>query len=440
MGKLPKRSRARQKSASEKTITTHLVNTFSELGLNATLLKKLTANGFHTPTPVQAAAIPHGMSGKDIFATAQTGTGKTLAFLLPALERLQKQPHAAGHVSVLVLVPTRELAIQVLEEHTKLASPHAKAALVIGGASEHTQLKQLRAGARLIVATPGRLEDYLERKLVKLDHVEMLVLDEADRMLDMGFIPAVRRIVRCLPKRRQNLCFSATADPNVTSQIEDLLIAPVRLAFGSTLKAADKVRLQAYEVDRDQKAALLARVIRAEEGQSLVFVATKRSSERVAKRLAAAGVTVAVIHGDRSQSQRNSALQSFQRGHAQVLVATDLASRGIHVDEIAHVVNYDLPNIPEDFVHRAGRTGRMGASGVATTFFTPIERRDFANLERQLKVKMERLQAGADLERDPSRRMAPVDASRLRWIPAPNQRGGVRAGQLEGEVLRKYTV
>jgi ATP-dependent RNA helicase RhlE len=407
------------------------VNTFTELPLSKHLQKQLHACGFEKPTQVQAAAIPHGLSGKDLYATAPTGTGKTLAFILPAMERLLAQK--TDYVSILVLVPTRELALQVAAQYEQLAGRYfPEAAVIIGGASENVQIKQLRNGARLVVATPGRLEDLLDRKFLTLSKIEMLVLDEADRMLDMGFLPSIRRIARMLPRKRQTLCFSATADPNVMSVVEDMLHQPVRFSVDATLKAADKVRLTAYEVEQSQKASLLAKVVSEEPGQTLVFVATKRSSERVAKRLQTAGLKVGLIHGDRSQSQRNAALASFQKGGVRVLVATDVASRGIHVDDIALVVNYDLPNIPEDFVHRVGRTGRAGNSGLATTFYTPVERHDVAKLERMLKVKMERLQAGKDLVREERGRK--VDASQIRLVTTRSNRV-----MLEGESLRRYS-
>lgn len=407
------------------------LNTFKELSLNRDMQTHLTACGFITPTPVQAAAIPHGLSGKDIFATAQTGTGKTLAFLLPAIEQLLSNRPKALHA--LVLVPTRELAMQVAEQYRQLTKRLLpEPALIMGGASEKTQIKQLRAGAMLAIATPGRLEDLIRRKLVRIDTVKLLVLDEADRMLDMGFVQAIKRIVSLVPKQRQTMCFSATADPSVASVMEEMLRQPVRLAFGSTLKTVETVKLRAYEVDKNQKSSLLARVVGSEEGRSLVFVATKRSSERVADRLERSGVSVAVIHGDRSQSQRNSALAAFQNGKVQALIATDVASRGIHIDDVAQVVNYDLPNIPEDFVHRVGRTARAGASGVATTFFTPLERRDFAGLERALNLRMERLQHGMELAREEHGR--PVDTAKLKFVADTNARGF----RLEGEVMRRY--
>jgi ATP-dependent RNA helicase RhlE len=440
-------------------LSTHFADLrFEELPLSKELKKQIAICGFETPTQVQNAAIPHGIAGKDVFATAQTGTGKTLAFLIPAIEKMILQKHLPAQPSVLVLVPTRELAMQVAKQYDALAPKKlGQAALIIGGASEKMQVRQLKSGARLIVATPGRFEDLLERRLVKLNCVEMLVLDEADRMLDMGFVPAIRRIVKQLPKQRQTMCFSATVEPSVASVVEEILTEPVRLSFGHTQRASASVELKVYEIDQNQKVGLLEKVLGAESGQSLVFVATKRSTERVGEKLERMGFQVAVIHGDRSQSQRNRALDAFTRGKAQVLVATDVASRGIHVDDIAMVVNYDLPNIPEDFIHRVGRTGRAGNKGTAVTFCTPMERRDLAKFERTLQVKMERLKPPADLLRE--QRTGPVDTTQLKFVPAQKQapkqnepkQNGKQNGKrkksrsqapsnflLEGEVLQRY--
>lgn len=387
------------------------------------------------------------MAGKDLFATAQTGTGKTLAFLIPAIERLllqleKKTTH--GQPTVLVLVPTRELAMQVAKVYDELAPRKlGPAALIIGGENERQQIRQLKAGARIVVATPGRFEDLLERRMFKLDKVELLVLDEADRMLDMGFVPAIRRIVRQLPKTRQSMCFSATADPSVASVVEEILRQPVRLSFGHTQRVIDTVKLQVYDVDQNQKMGLLEKVLGAESGRCLIFVATKRSTERVGEKLDRMGFNVAVIHGDRSQSQRNRALDSFQRGKAQILVATDVASRGIHVDDITLVINYDLPNIPEDFIHRVGRTGRAGNTGVAVTFCTPVERRDLAKFERVLQSKMERMNAPKDLVRE--ERSRPVDTTKLRFqqVQQNKSKGKGRSSRpgaflLEGESMQRY--
>ena len=338
--------------------------------------------------------------------------------------------------AALVLVPTRELAQQIVEQYDQLRGKRLPpAALLIGGISERAQLDAVRAGAKLIVATPGRLEDLAQRKLLSLAAVKVLVLDEVDRMLDMGFIPAVRRIVAKLPKSRQTLCFSATLEPSVQHLIHDYVRDPVRLAFGSTQKASESVHLTAYEVETDQKLALLRRLLGDEKGRTLIFVRTKRTTDRLAEKLKRYGINVSVLHGDRSQSQRTHALAAFQGGKSRVLVATDIASRGIHVDDIAQVVNYDLPAIPEDFIHRVGRTGRAGASGNAATFFSGIERSDLARLERTLQLKMRRVTVDADLARE--ERARPVDVSSLRPVLV---KPGSRMVRLPGEVLQRYTM
>lgn len=405
---------------------------FSELPLSPYLQSRLAAAEFITPTAVQAAAIPHALNGKDILATAQTGTGKTLAFLVPIIERLLAQPTKG--VQAIVLVPTRELAMQINRQYEQLRGKKLPAAaLLIGGNSERPQLETLRRGARLLVATPGRFEDLLDRKLFKLDSVNTLVLDEADRMLDMGFIPAIRRIVAQLPRSRQTMCFSATLDPAVAHLVDDYLRAPVRLAFGSTRKASENVELVAYEVEADQKLALLRRLLERESGRSLVFVRTKRATERLGQKLERAGLRVSMIHGDRSQSQRTKALEAFQQGRSRVLVATDVASRGIHVDDIAQVINFDLPAAAEDFIHRVGRTGRAGATGAAATFFTPLERSELAALERNLRLKIQRARIDGALTRE--ERSGPVDTSTL--IPVPVKPGS-RMVRLPGEVLQRH--
>jgi ATP-dependent RNA helicase RhlE len=406
---------------------------FTELPISPYLQARLTAAEFITPTEVQAAAIPHALKGQDILATAQTGTGKTLAFLVPIMEKLLNNPAAKG-VQALVLVPTRELAMQINRQHEQLRGNKLPAAAVlIGGSSERTQLDALRRGAKLIIATPGRFEDLQERELFQVRTVNTLVLDEADRMLDMGFIPAIRRIVAELPRARQTMCFSATLDPAVAHLVDDYLRSPVRLAFGSTRKASESVELIAYEVQADQKLALLRRLLEREEGRTLVFVRTKRATERLGQKLERAGLRVSVIHGDRSQPQRNKALEAFQHGRSRVLVATDVASRGIHVDDIAQVINYDLPAVAEEFIHRVGRTGRAGASGVAATFFTTLERSDLAALERNLQIKIRRASVDNDLSRE--ERAGPVDTSSL--VPVPVKPGS-RMVRLPGEVLQRH--
>lgn len=324
-----------------------------------------------------------------MIATAQTGTGKTLAFLIPVMEKLSAQ-NTAG-IAALVLVPTRELAMQVVAQYDALRGRQTQpAALVVGGLPERKQLDAIRRGARLVVATPGRLQDYMTRRLLSLSGVKTLVLDEADRMLDMGFLPAIRRIVAALPTERQTLCFSATMDGAIAQLVKDYTRNPVRLSFGSTLKPSENVRLKAFEVADGEKPDLLFRLLDQESGRCLVFSRTKRGTERIAKSLNRQGINAAMIHGDRSQSQRTSALTGFQRGQYKVLVATDVAARGIHVQDIAHVINYDLPDVAENFIHRVGRTGRAGERGIASTLFARDQRTELFQLERTLGIRMER--------------------------------------------------
>jgi ATP-dependent RNA helicase RhlE len=366
------------------------MNNFSELPISPSLKERLAAARFSIPTAVQAATIPPAMEGKDVLATAQTGTGKTLAFLIPLIEKLVRQ-NTPG-VAALVLLPTRELAMQVAEQFDAIRGRQlAPAALVVGGLGEAPQLNAIRKGARIIIGTPGRLEDFLDRRLVQLGGVQTLVLDEADRMLDMGFLPAIRRIVSILPKDRQTLCFSATLEASVAHLVKDYMRNPLRLAFGSTLKPSENVRLQAFEVSAEQKHGMLCHLLNQEKGRCLVFSRTKRGTDRIARQLKWRGIDAAVIHGDRSQSQRTAALAGFQQGRHRVLVATDVASRGIHVENIAHVINYDLPDLAENFIHRVGRTGRAGALGVATTLFSRDQRTELFQLERTLGLKIERL-------------------------------------------------
>jgi ATP-dependent RNA helicase RhlE len=356
---------------------------FFELNLSPSMQRQLTRANFVYPTPVQEAAIPPAMEGRDILATAQTGTGKTLSFLVPLIERMATEKMDA---KALVLLPTRELAMQVLEAWHDLTQDEAKAALVCGGLAEGPQLTAIRRGARLIVATPGRLEDYLSRGLVKLDGVKMLVLDEVDRMLDMGFKPAIKRIAAVLPPDRQTLCYSATLSPAIKEVTSLYLKNPVRVEIGSELKPAANVKLQSFEVPADKKQELLEHLLETNKGSFMVFVRTKHGADRVARRLSRAGYAAAPIHGDRSQSQRNSALRGFSEGRHRVLVATDVVARGIDVPDVAHVVNFDLPREAEDFVHRVGRTGRASSHGVASTFAAPDEARALKKIERTLSV------------------------------------------------------
>ncbi len=374
------------------------MSTFTELPLSSSLQKKLAAAQFINLTPIQESAIPPALEGRDVIGTAQTGTGKTLAFLIPLIEILNREP--VRHTLALVLLPTRELAMQVHEQYEQLRTKTMpKAALVIGGVSEKAQIEGLRAGSGLVIATPGRLQDLMNRKFADLRHIQVLVLDEADRMLDMGFLPAIRRILAVLPQQRQTLCYSATLEQSVAGLVNDYMRDPVRVALGSVLKPAESVQLKAYEVRPGEKLDLLRQLLYSEKGQTLIFTRTKLGAERLAKELVRDGFNAAMIHGDRSQSQRNAALNGFQECRYQVLVATDIASRGLHVDDVAHVINYDLPKMAEDFIHRVGRTGRAGLQGLASTLVAGAEVLELRQIERTLKLRIERMQNDAAVER-----------------------------------------
>src|ERR1700726_3060766 len=404
------------------------MQSFSELPISAYVKERLSSARFSTPTPVQAAAIPHALEGKDVLATAQTGTGKTLAFLIPVLEKLLRR--TSPGISALVLVPTRELAMQVVDQYNALRGKQlSPAALVVGGLSEAQQLHVIRKVPGLVVATPGRLEDFLDRRLIHFHELQILVLDEADRMLDMGFLPAIRRIAAILPKERQTMCFSATMEGAMANLVKDYTRNAVRLAFGSTLKPSENVRLQAFEVTVDGKQEALHRLLAKETGRCLVFSRTKRGTERIAKNLDRKGIHAAMIHGDRSQSQRTTALAGFHQGRYRVLVATDLASRGIHVQDIAHVINYDLPELAENFIHRVGRTGRAGERGIASTLFLREERTELFQLERTLGIRIERLPV----------KLSSIEKEKFAAQGAVNRRPSAFKGQmvqLPGEFLQ----
>ncbi|HKD03188.1 MAG TPA: DEAD/DEAH box helicase [Terriglobales bacterium] len=387
------------------------MTTFSQLPLSCVLQRKLAAAQFVNLTPIQQRTIPPALEGRDVIGTAQTGTGKTLAFLIPLIESLNREPL---HSTVaLVLLPTRELAIQVHEQYEQLRTKKmSKAALIIGGVSEKGQIQSLRAGSQLVIATPGRLQDLMNRKFADLRKLKILVLDEVDRMLDMGFLLAIRRILSALPGQRQTMCFSATMEQSVAGLVNEFMRDPVRVALGSVLKAAETVQLKAYEVRPGGKLDVLRQLLHAEKGRTLVFTRTKRGTERLAKELARNGFAAAMIHGDRSQSQRNGALSGFQEGRFQVLVATDIASRGLHVDGVAHVINYDVPKMAEDFIHRVGRTGRAGFQGCASTLAAGAEVLELRQIERTLKLKMERLQPDSETTAPPRRMIQNTLASR----------------------------
>lgn len=391
---------------------------FSELPLSAVLQTNLSRHGFKEATPVQSQAIPPALLGRDVVATAQTGTGKTLAFVLPLLETLLAQPRTPG-VRAVVLSPTRELAIQIQETFAKVASSTGiRAAVVVGGLSEKTQLHAIRAGAQVLIATPGRLCDFLDRKLVSLTEVRCLVLDEGDRMLDMGFLPAIQAIIRTMPAQRQTLFFSATIETSVAGLVNKYMKDPVRIATAATTRTADNVDLNVYEVESDRKLGLLTHLLAHHEGSFLIFARTKHGVDKLAKKLD--GVKSAKIHGDRTQNQRNQALRGFQKGDYRVLVATDVAARGIHVDGIAHVVNFDVPKVAEDFIHRVGRTGRAGSRGASHTFVTSAERKEMRGIERALKVALTRVPVPSSV---------PVEIRPKAVAPSPRPQGNRRRMQ-----------
>ena len=370
--------------------TYNCMTTFSELSISPALLANLVRQNITTPTQVQALSVPPGLAGKDIVATAQTGTGKTLAFLLPMLESLLKAEKKPG-VQALVLSPTRELAIQIQKAFVELARGTGfRAATVVGGLNENGQLNDIRQGAQVIIATPGRLCDFLDRNLVKLNTVRLLVLDEGDRMLDMGFLPSIERILSGMSPDRQTLFFSATIEKSAERLIQKYLRQPLRIEAGAHTHPADKVDLHVYEIDQERKLPLLQYMLEHEAGSFLVFARTKHGVDKLQKNLGRVGVKAARIHGDRTQGQRNQALDGFKKGTYRVLVATDVAARGIHVEGIAHVINFDLPMASEDFVHRVGRTGRAGARGVASTFGTSADRQTIRRFERELKMSLTR--------------------------------------------------
>jgi len=379
---------------------------FSELSLSALLKSNLAKHGFVEPTPVQALSIEPALAGKNLVATAQTGTGKTLAFVLPLIHLLQNEPKTRG-VRAVVLIPTRELAIQIQEVFNKLAAGTGiRSAVVVGGLGENPQLQAIRKGAQVVIATPGRLFDFLSRNLVNLTTTRLLVLDEADRMLDMGFLPTIKRIMETMPPSKQTLFFSATIETSVKHLVEVHVPNAVRVEVGQISKPVDSIDLHVYEIDADRKLSLLEKLLAEDQGSFLVFARTKHGADRLARKISIKAGRVAAIHGDRSQNQRNQALKGFQEGYYRVLVATDVAARGVHVDNISHVVNYDLPQVPEDFIHRVGRTGRAGARGVASTFATRNERGEIGRIERAINVRLQRKEVPGGIQREAG--LAPV--------------------------------
>ena len=364
---------------------------FNNLQLHPSLLKSIRELGFARPTPVQADAVPPALAGRDVLACAQTGSGKTAAFLLPIMHNLMEKPR--GRTRALVLAPTRELAAQILEEFNALAvhTPLTGAA-VFGGVSMGPQEHAFRAGVDVMVATPGRLLDHLRSPYAKLAHLEYLVLDEADRMLDMGFLPDIRRILRHVPQKRQTLFFSATMPPEILKLTQEMLRNPETIQKARQAMPASGITQAVYPVSQDLKRNLLLHLLKSGQvEQALVFTRTKHRTNRLTEFLVRSGIQAERIHGNRSQGQRTQALAGFKSGKYPVLVATDIAARGIDVEELGHVVNFDVPQAPEDYIHRVGRTGRAEATGDAFTFVAPDEESDLRDIEKAIGRRLPRV-------------------------------------------------
>ncbi|SNS28856.1 ATP-dependent RNA helicase RhlE [Noviherbaspirillum humi] len=373
--------------------------TFSELGLTDAIVRAVSEQGYTQPTPIQAQAIPAVLQGGDLLAGAQTGTGKTAGFTLPILQRLSAKsaPQNNGHkngrpVRALILAPTRELAAQV-EESVRLYGKYLKlsSAVIFGGVNINPQIDLLRRGVDILVATPGRLLDHVQQGTLKLDTVEILVLDEADRMLDMGFIRDIRRVLALLPKQRQNLLFSATFSDEIKALADSLLNNPAMIEVARRNSTVEVIAQKVHPVDRNRKHPLLAHLIKERNWfQVLVFTRTKHGANKLVEQLGKEGIGAMAIHGNKSQAARTRALAEFKDGSLQVLVATDIAARGIDIDQLPHVVNYDLPNVPEDYVHRIGRTGRAGATGEAVSLVCVDENHLLKDIEKLIKRSIER--------------------------------------------------
>ncbi|MEW6513823.1 MAG: DEAD/DEAH box helicase [Pseudomonadota bacterium] len=390
---------------------------FTDLGLSADILRAVAEQGYDTPTPIQAQAIPLVLEGRDLMAAAQTGTGKTAGFTLPILQLLAQDTNLSlkrFKPRALVLVPTRELAIQVQQsvftygKHVKL-----RTAAIYGGVAVGPQTKLLKAGVDIVVATPGRLLDHVGQRNIDLSGIEILVLDEADRMLDMGFINDIRKVLALLPKKKQSLLFSATFSDEIRGLATGLLRDPVSVEVARRNAPAEAVAQCVYRVDRERKRDLLIRLITDNNWhQVLVFTRTKHGADALAERLCKARISAAALHGNKSQGQRIRALDDFKRLKINVLVATDIAARGIDIDDLPHVVNYELPSVPEDYVHRIGRTGRAGASGEATSLVCIDEHKLLRDIERVLKREIEK-RVLPGFEPDPKIKAEPIQKPRV---------------------------
>ncbi|QBQ96722.1 DEAD/DEAH box helicase [Paraburkholderia pallida] len=403
---------------------------FDSLGLSEPLVRAVNELGYTTPTPIQSQAIPAVLNGGDLLAGAQTGTGKTAGFTLPILQRLTDMPPAATAkrvVRALILTPTRELAAQV-EESVRAYGKYLKlkSTVMFGGVGINPQIDALKRGVDIVVATPGRLLDHMQQKTIDLSHIEILVLDEADRMLDMGFIHDIKRVLAKLPPKRQNLLFSATFADEIKALADSLLDSPALIEVARRNTTAETVAQKVYPVDRDRKRELLTHLIRQHNWfQVLVFTRTKHGANRLAEQLTKDGISALAIHGNKSQSARTRALSEFKDGTLQVLVATDIAARGIDIDQLPHVVNFDLPNVPEDYVHRIGRTGRAGATGEAVSLVCVDEHQLLKDIERLIKRPVPQ-EVIAGFEPDPNAKPEPI-------LRRGQQQGrGQRQGQGQG--------
>jgi ATP-dependent RNA helicase RhlE len=359
---------------------------FQDLPLSPLLQRGVAAAGYTHPTPIQAAAIPHLLEGRDLLGCAQTGTGKTAAFALPILHRLSEanRPAQPRFPQVLVLSPTRELAAQIGESFQTYGKHlPLRHTVIYGGVGQGAQVQAIAKGVHILVATPGRLQDLVQQRHVRLDRIEIFVLDEADRMLDMGFLPDIRRIVAALPEKRQSLFFSATMPDNIASLAKSLLTNPVRVAVTPVSSTVERIEQRVMHVAHDGKRALLQQLLKDDSlHRVLIFTRTKRRAELVTRELRGLRINADAIHSDKSQGARNHALHGFRTGRTRVLVATDIAARGLDVDDVSHVINYDLPHEPESYVHRIGRTARAGADGVAISFCSPLEKDMLRDVER----------------------------------------------------------
>jgi len=396
-------------------------STFASLGLSEPLLRALAAENYTTPTPIQVRAIPALLAGRDLLGIAQTGTGKTAAFGLPLLQHLAANPQRAEHrgTRALILAPTRELAVQIsVSLKTYGRHLNLRHAVILGGVNQNPQVAAMRQGVDILVATPGRLLDLVKQQHVRLDGVSALIVDEADRMLDMGFIKDVRRIVAMLPRKRQSMLFSATMPDDVVKLVGDMLHQPERIEVSPPTKTADKIDQRVIHIAQKDKRALLSHLLRDESlKRVIVFTRTKHIANRVSEHLEKAGFSADAIHGNKSQNARQRALANFKSGDVRVLVATDIAARGVDIDDISHVINFELPNEPESYVHRIGRTARAGLAGIAISFCDPSERAFLRDIERlvrrQIAVVAHDLPAGS---------LAPAHANEERRSPRPQER------------------